>query len=420
MPSNQPLQQRKPLQAGTGYTNIQRILQANKTNKLGQTIASGVQQAGQAVRGSINQAGAQFKTETDKEQQRLAQEGARADRVLGDVTQATEDDINAFEGIRGAQSKGPTGIANADELKQKAREAQQLGAAGGTEGGRFGLLQRYVGGSRPYTGGQQRLDSLILGQTGAEHLRQARKSTLGLGESANTQALAAQEVGKGLQNQARTLADNTINRLGGQVVDYDKAMVDKITSETAKKDAEYQNILKTLHGQNLGEANQVDSSGKQEWLDALGIKEGQRLLDAAFNKDTVLKNDMIATRQKVQSDDDYRKYMALSKLSGNSLTGEASSALGQYTDASQVNQYLQALAIDPNQQARFQDYLASKEAALAASKAPLQAQLAEARRSIETGGNYNPGAWELADRLGKQINALDQGRLTGRTMKLIK
>lgn len=329
MAVNNSLQQRKPNQTATGYTNIQRILQANKSNPLGSTVAGGVQQAGSQARGAIQQAGNQFRQEEQTEKNRLGQESQRADRVLGDVTKASDEDINAFEGIRGGLSKGPTEIKNLDEIRQKAFEAERLGSAAGSEAGRYGLLQRFVGGNKQYTGGQQRLDSVLLGQTASPQLRQARKASVGLSNQAEQEARAAIESGKVLQGQAKELANTTIGRLGGQVVDYDSAM------EQARVAA--QEGLKTRQDDLRRQlaANEIED---ETLYNRLGVKENDQIFRTNL-ADYFQARDNIATKQNVQTQADFDRIEALRKLSGQSLTGQASAILPAYTNKEDIDAF---------------------------------------------------------------------------------
>lgn len=343
MALNQQLQSQKVNPIGTGYTNIQRIIQANQANKLGGAVAGGIQQAGQAARGAITQAGQQFQTNVEKEKQRLEQEKERAQRVVGDVTKASSEDISAFEKIRGAQSLGPTGIANADELRQKAQEAEQLGTAGGSQAGRYGLLQRYVGGNKQYTGGQQRVDALLLGQTAAPQLRAARKDTLGLGQQAATQQLAAQEVGKTLQGGARALRDETLGGLGQATTAYDQAMVDKLASETAAR----QDYVKNLFGNidsatgNYDQASRGPVKVSQEDMDQLAQASNNYLQSGSVLgygdlSQLIKANTSQANKQNVQSQEDYDRANMIAKLSGGDLTGDTGALLQAYAENPQL------------------------------------------------------------------------------------
>jgi hypothetical protein len=339
MPLNTP--SKKTNQMGSGFTNLQRILQANKANRLGTTVAGGIQKAGQTAQGSIQQAGQQFQTQAQAEKARLDAEKARASRVLGDVTKASEEDINAFEGIRGGQTKAQTSIKDASEIAEKGREAQSLGQATGTEGGRFGLLQRYIGGGERYTGGQQRLDSLLLGQTGQGDLRKARAATSGLTDQALKTAYAAEQQGLELQNRAKGLSESTINTLQDQAVAYDKAMeAARVKAETDRAARQAADIEQLKSGEIVNEQLYKD----------LGIKEGTRIYGTDLTKFYNTAGKDLATKENVQTQADFDRIKALQALSGQSLQGEASAVLSNYRDPSQVDQYSKIKDYNINQE----------------------------------------------------------------------
>jgi hypothetical protein len=330
---------KKPNQAGTGFTNIQRMLQANRSNRLGQTVAGGVQKAGEAARGAISQAGQQFQQDVGKERQRQMGEEQRVQNVLSDVSKTTDDDVAAFEKIRNAQMLGPTGVKNAQEMRSKAEEAENLGEAGGSQGGRFGLLQRYIGGNRQYTGGQQRLDSLLLGQTGANQLRQAKKATAGLGQQAQKQDIAAQETGKLLQGEARGLGERTIKGLEQGVMSYDQAIANKLAEETKKRQDLVKSITTTPYDFNTATESKPieldeDLYNKLNEASAGFLSEDQSVYNVDLSK-YIDANLMNATKQAVQTEEDFKRAQALNRLSGGDITGDAKSALKSYIDQSQ-------------------------------------------------------------------------------------
>lgn len=326
--------QKKPNLAGTGYTNIQRILQANKANRLGQAVSGGVQKAGEAARGAISQAGQQFQQDVGKERQRQLQEEQKAKGVLADVSKTTDEDVAAFEKIRNAQMLGPTGVKNAQEMRRQAEEAESLGEAGGSQAGRFGLLQRYVGGNRQYTGGQQRMDSLLLGQTGANQLRQAKKATSGLGQQAGKQDVAAQEVGKLLQGEARGLADRTVKGIEEGVLSYDQQIANKLEQEKAKRQALIDSIAKP--SENLGSPIELEEDLYNKLLEASGgyLGNDQSLYNVDLSK-FLTANMMNANKQAVQTQEDFKRAQALNRLSGGDIKGDAKQALQSYIDQSQ-------------------------------------------------------------------------------------
>jgi len=171
---------------GTGFTNIQSIIKANQGNRLGQAVAGGVQGQGQQVKQQAQQAGQKFeqgvaagRLDTDanreKSQQLLSQAGSlQGGQALG------EDMLAQGQTFLQGDYQGPRDVENSAQLAGRAAEAEQLGKLGGSSAGRQGLLQRFVGAPQ-YSFGQQKLDNLLLGASGAD-LAKARASTRGLAE----------------------------------------------------------------------------------------------------------------------------------------------------------------------------------------------------------------------------------------------
>lgn len=318
MPVNTPI--KKQSQAGTGFTNLQRVLQANKANKLGATVGAGIQQAGQQAIGAINQAGQQFKTEADKEKERQTSLGQTVRGTLGgDLQNVSNDTVSQFETARSGQSKGPMAIKDVDKITEQAREAQGLGQATGNEGGRLGLLQRFVGQGNRYTGGQQRLDNLLLGQTGQKDLTQSRRGTFGLDSQVQNKELAAREVGKELQSGAQNLKDTTIGELQGSISNYDQAMKDRAVQSAADREAKVKEIL-------AGDLN-VEKLVYDQLLEA-GLT-GDRVVYNTELNDFIKANNDLATSKGIQEQTDFNKVQALSKLSGQDL-GEKQALLNDY------------------------------------------------------------------------------------------
>ena len=159
---------------GSGFTNINRVMQANQGNKLGQTVGSGVQQQGQQVQNQLGQAQQQFGKQSQAnrldtiQNQQLFQQGLQDPTKLA----ADQSNISKFQNILSGKYQGPQGLQNADQLAAQAASAQQMGQALGSEGGRQSLLQRFVGGNQ-YGQGQQTLDAMLLGAGPQQALNQA-------------------------------------------------------------------------------------------------------------------------------------------------------------------------------------------------------------------------------------------------------
>lgn len=191
----------KPQPKGTGFTNIQSIIKANQGNRLGQAVAGGVQNQASQVRQNVQQAGQKFGQEVQAKKLGAADQEAatgiinRASKLAAGENLSDQEQARAQTYMSG-DYQGPRDIENSAQLAGRAAEAEQLGRLGGTEAGRQGLLQRFVGAPQ-YSFGQQKLDNLLLGANQGA-LARARAATRGVGD----QTISAIEAARGQAEEA--------------------------------------------------------------------------------------------------------------------------------------------------------------------------------------------------------------------------
>jgi hypothetical protein len=322
-------------QGGSGYTNIQRLVSANQQNKLGSTIGGGIQQSGQQVQQGLNQGQQQFKQQTQQEVGRITPEVQNlTQNVLGgDVAKAATTDqgkqfTNLLQGqYSGGLYRGPQGLQNAQQLQSQAQDVSQQAQAIGSAQGRQGLLQRYVG-SPTYGAGQQRLDTLLLGQTGAPQLAQARKGALGLMTQANTQISGAQAQAQEAQNKFnQALQQGTEaarNQLSGMATGLTGQLSQRAQEATEQEQKNYQSLLDAAKTGQL----------TQQQADLLGVKQGDILYNLFKDKpESLIGQGMQATAQNIATPEEYARIQALQQLSGGKATADANTALQNYLSA---------------------------------------------------------------------------------------
>lgn len=199
---------------GSGFTNLSRFLEAGKDNRLGSTISGGVAGAGQQARGQLSSAQQGFQSQLqsskigDEDEKSLVTQGLEAAKQ----GQVSEEQAKGFERIRGGY-KGPTALGNEEALSASALRAEQLGQNVQSRGGRQQLLQQFAAQGRPYSSGQQRLDEMLLGRTGAKDLQQARRQTAGVAGETAQAVQGARTQGQEAQNLARTFAEDVSKQL---------------------------------------------------------------------------------------------------------------------------------------------------------------------------------------------------------------
>lgn len=176
---------------GSGFTNLQKVIGANQNNQLGSTIQQGIGNQVNQVKAGVNNAQNQFNTQLNQNNTALDANQQKVNGILSSPTTASDQDVKTFQDFQKGSYSGPQNLQDVDTLRNQATNTQQLGQQIGSSGGRLGLLQRFVGGNQ-YTQGQQRLDNLLLGQTGANELKQSRRDASGLNQQVNTADTLAQ------------------------------------------------------------------------------------------------------------------------------------------------------------------------------------------------------------------------------------
>ena len=275
--SNSP--QNSNSRTGSGFVNLQNILQANKTNKLGAAVGSGIQGAANDVKQGLNTAQSDFQQQSNQNQMGTTADQQNRSSIINRITgapvqvntvgqgpnaqaassapppaatapapSASSDIVSAggnanfnektgqvtnaqpvtplpsvsdaeaaqFAKYRSGSYAGPQELANLNALQGQASQAQQLGANTATAGGQQQLLQQFVGQGPQYGSGMRGLDSLILGQTGGNELNAARQSTAGLSNDVNGANSLAQQIAQSNSAQAKQFGLDTTNQLGNK------------------------------------------------------------------------------------------------------------------------------------------------------------------------------------------------------------
>lgn len=317
-------------QKGSGYTNIQRIMQANTGNQLGQTVGQGIQKAGQQVQQSLGNQQQQFQQGQAQNQFNTDANQQLVGNVLGNASQYAptgSNDPNAqagtkFQQLISGQYQGPTSLQNTDALQQQAANVGQLGTALNTAGGRMGVLQRFVGGPQ-YTSGQQTLDSLLLGQGGGQNIANARQSIAGLPGQINQAVTGAQEQGKEQQSGATQFGQQVQGQFGQKVSDINTGLQTAATTAQTAKDAAYQKAISDMQSGNM----------TQDEANMLGVTNGMQVTgDTLQNINQFVTEDPTkASAQNIASTQDYATLDALRQLAGQNASADAQATLGTYS-----------------------------------------------------------------------------------------
>lgn len=129
-------------------------------------------------------------------------------------TAPTAADISRFGQYLQGGYAGPQQLNNYQQMLGQAQQLQQTGQNVQSQGGLQSLLQRYVGGSGGgYNQGEQKLDTLLLGQTGKPQLQNIMQATQNIGQVPQTAEAQAEAQAATVGTQNNAFKQNVLNQL---------------------------------------------------------------------------------------------------------------------------------------------------------------------------------------------------------------
>lgn len=314
-------------QQGTGFTNLQQLMAANQGNKLGQAVGGGIQQTGQQVQQGLQKGQQDFQNQAQAGQLGTQAQKENVENTLKDPSQVSDQNVADFAKYRAGQYSGPQDISNIDALKGQAQQAQQMGQAIGTEGGRQSLLQRYAAGPGQYGAGAQRLDTLLLGSGGGNDLQQARRSVSGLNSQVSGAQQAAQQQAQQYTQQAKGFGQQVSNQVSGKESGiYNPAQQQAQQANITEQQNQSAEQAAALAAQN----NQLSQAA----IKSLGLTAGQRTYGANLGQFMGYQGaNEQANALNVMGQPQLQQYQGLQKLMGQtpSATPQTQYQAGQAT-----------------------------------------------------------------------------------------
>lgn len=354
------------LGAGTGaapagtksgrFTNISNYLQANSGyNKdgggLAGKIAGNINNQGNAVKQEVGKAQNEFNTAA--QQNRVGYDEGTVNNALNDSTNFAQNDQNVdkFQQQLNAKYQGPQGIQNAEIHQNKAQNLQNLTKQTTTEGGRFGLLKNMF--NKPtYTGGQQKLDNLLLqgNQGQLKNLTGTRQLGNQVVNQVNTSNQKAIEEAQKFKDEAAATAQKTREEYLKSLTGFDADLAGRASQLNTDRQTQYDTALKAMKDDFVSDAD----------LSRFGLAKGQSLYGLDLNN-YINQNKTAATNVNAATEADYGKAAALRKLMGDTQLEGADKILdtyaGGYNEANDINK-MSAYDLDKS---RFQsEYDANK------------------------------------------------------------
>lgn len=324
-PNNQKPQQKK----AAGFVNLDRVLAANTGNRLGQTIGTGIQTGAQGLQQKLGEVKSGFLQES--EQKNLASDVNKraATEALQNIgsgqTNVTDEQAKQFGTFLAGKYAGPRELDSTKtaQIGAKAQELQGFGQALGSQGDKSQVLTAFASqGKGPYSAGEKRLDSFLLGKgPNAGELQKAQQQTRGLTRQVNREQDTARQIGQLREGQASQFAQD----VGGQITSQKTGIEGAVGSEFERLSGEqgklYDTIKSKLDKGELLNPEERQLLGLADPIGDIGNKmpglPGQQAplmdifnLDATkfLNKADLSKGNVASAVQKAQLD-------ALSKLS---------------------------------------------------------------------------------------------------------
>lgn len=338
---------------GSGFTNLQRILGANRRSRLGEAVQGGFSRLTEQARGRLGESEEKFSEQAEKNRldtQKNVDFRKQALEDIGGGKDATEEQVSQFAKFRAGNYTGPRQLGNVSELNSQAQDIKQLGRAGRDPSSRLGLLRRFAGGSQ-YTLGQQRLDQLLLGQQG-DMMKGMRKQATGFGRELNERASIAEQRGQELANLGKQFAEGTREQIQETRDPIETASLEKF--EQAKKSEEQrQQDAQTFQKYLRGEVNPSLAKDDQFW-------QG---LDFARNKGLITdaeRANLIATQNQAQRHGQSAADTILSQIQDIGPQNLTQAAFASEDERAKLNALAQLGGTDPFSQGDVGEYQAGR------------------------------------------------------------
>lgn len=348
---NQPPTSNQPFnpQQGSGFVNLSQFLNANQGNKLGSTLSGDISNAAQNNKQGLGTANQAFSNDLQSNTLNTSNNQQQATNIINEASNLNPNqglsagDTSAFERLSAGGYNGPTGLANATQLQNQAKQVQQYGQAVGNQYGRLGLLSNLIGkGNNNYTQGDATLDNMLLGNSSG--LQQAQRQTRGLVNNVNNAVNTAGQQAQNVAQQNKQFGQNVLGQANTAYQNYGSNLNQRAQQEQADQALAYQTDVNALNNRQI-------IGGITPGTATYGVNPLQYLSQIDPSQ---------ITAQTIANDSDVARLNALSNLAQtpNNIANQISA--NQYDPTKGVSfntgAFNQAVA---NQQANYQQALAN-------------------------------------------------------------
>lgn len=259
---------------GSGFTNYNDILNANKTSGqgLGDAVGKGLESQAGTVKTNVNNQTNDFNNGIQSANDKwsnstgtgvadlakyYADQAAQGNYagIASGPTGQTVDPKAAGTSFSGYNYSGPTGLKDVSGLQSQANSAMNVGKQAGSAQGQQNLLKQYVAGNNAYNQGESSFDQALLNKYGQGQINQGRKNLSNIGNTTNTAI-----------NNANSQANTTANAIGSEKND----LINKLTGTISGDANGVGGLLGTNGiGQTQAQAYKTDAQNTTAAINAL-------------------------------------------------------------------------------------------------------------------------------------------------------
>jgi len=429
---------------GTGFVNLQQILQANRGGRLAPTVTSGIKGQLQSGQQQLGQAQQQFQTKLGEEQRGLKQTGEEVGSTLQkldvDAPQVSSEEEQKFKLLRDATYKGPQGLKDEESLKRQQMSAAEAAELSRSREGRQELIRQYsqISPSQQYTQTRRSLDEILSGKALAPQLRGIRRQAGELvGDVGRSTELASQQA-RAQAGALEKLKKETAGTLSGKAGEIQSAIGQRMQDLTSAQKTQFEALQQALEsGQITAQQAQLlgiqlqAQPGAEAGLGTkpIGIQPGQDIQLYGLTPQQLLQTIQTADISKgtVTSPEQIAKLQAIAKLSG---TSEAETLSGIQQGLPQLSE--QGLLTGGGQFSKLQESALRNAQTEILRKPPASQELQQVSdilggpKAIQNSGiNLTPNTTigDLEAQIGAYINKLktrDSGIIAGLKPEVIK
>ena len=318
-PSTGPSPTGQAARQGSGFVNLQNIINANQNNNLGNTVSSDLNNYANQTQSGIQNAQNTFNTDANQYNYNTSQNQATAQNDVNSILNSSSPTVSAqvqtdYSTWLNPTYGGPNSLTDVNAgLGNQVSDVNSL-----ANGGNNALLQRFVGGAN-YTAGDQNLDNVLLNATGGPQVQNAENNARNVQNQYNQANNAAQNQAQTIQQQNQAFSGQLLGDLGSNFQNIYGNAQNQAGTDTSQENQ----LIKDVQN------NQLTSGD----INTLGLNSGERLYNANLGSYLNATSPQTVTAQQAATPQELAQLQALSSLSNGQLSPSLTNDISGWTDS---------------------------------------------------------------------------------------